>query len=106
MRIPILVVVVLLVSFSLALAQTEKSLAVNTLYPSPYGSYNELQLYPHSSPRTACSEKALGTIYYDNSLNKLRVCTQTVNGYEYVTFGPQQVAIIKEDVIDGGLVDM
>ncbi len=55
----------------------QEQLTITTYYPSPYGSYNELQLYPHSSPVTACNATTRGTMYYDSDDNQIKVCDGT-----------------------------
>jgi hypothetical protein len=61
----------------LIFAQTviRENLTINTYYPSPYASYNELQLFPHAAPVTACSNNNAteGTLYY-NATRGIMVC--------------------------------
>ncbi len=47
---------------------SEESLTITTYYPSPYGVYNELRLYPHncSSPNN-CNASQQGLMCYDNT---------------------------------------
>jgi hypothetical protein len=61
----------------------QESLTISTYYPSPYGSYNELQLYPHVLASTICPSTARGTIIYDSSDDALKVC----NGSSWVSVG-------------------
>jgi hypothetical protein len=51
-----------------------EDITITTYYPSPYGSYNELQLYPHSSPATTCDATHKGTMYYDSDDSQIKVC--------------------------------
>ncbi len=71
----------LLVSFILAvfvpIVFAQEEITITTYYPSPYGSYNELQLYPHSSPTTPCNSSSKGTMYYDSDDNTMYVCNGT-----------------------------
>ncbi len=62
-----------LVSYSLLFA-VEESLSITTYYPSPYGVYNELRLYPHSAPVAVCNLETEGTMYYDIDEHQLKVC--------------------------------
>lgn len=106
MKIAIFVAALVLASFSMAFAHAEKVLTVNTIYPSPNGSYNELQLYPHDTPNVACNENTLGTLFYDSSVDKLKVCTRVGGAYMYVAFAPQMIAVTQQDNIDGALIDL
>lgn len=56
------------------LAQTEETITLTTYYPSPYGVYNEMKLYPHSPSVTPCSSTQEGLMYYDSIAHALRVC--------------------------------
>lgn len=53
----------------------EESITVTTYYPSPYGVYNEMQLYPHNDPVGSCSSsRDEGLMYYDLDEHTLKVC--------------------------------
>ncbi|MBU0547674.1 MAG: hypothetical protein KJ710_05490 [Candidatus Omnitrophica bacterium] len=65
----VLSVLVLFASFALA-----EEITITTYYPSPYGSYNELQLYPHSTPTATCDAAHKGTMYYDSDDSQIKVC--------------------------------
>jgi|GEM_PF-1472509 len=55
-----------------------EELTITTYYPSPYGSYNELQFYPHGTAVTTCSTTTKGTAYYDSDgSGDLLVCDGT-----------------------------
>lgn len=73
---------------SLALAE-EESITLTTYYPSPYGVYNEMRLYPHSPPVVNCDpsniEQARGTIYYDNIEDQLKVCGGDPLDWQYLS---------------------
>jgi len=54
----------------------EETFTITTYYPSPYGSYNELQLYPHTPATTACnSSQNEGFMYYDSVEHAMKVCS-------------------------------
>ena len=63
--------------------QYEESITITTYYPSPYGSYNELRLYPHSDPVTTCNINTKGTMYYDSEDNQIYFC----NGNAWIRSG-------------------
>jgi len=52
----------------------QEEITITTYYPSPYGSYNELQLWPHSSPVTGCNANTQGTMYLDSDDYQIYVC--------------------------------
>lgn len=54
----------------------EESITVTTYYPSPYGVYSEMRLYPKNNP-TACDNNQRGLMYYDLADNRLKVCNGT-----------------------------
>ncbi len=64
--------IIALVSFSFVLA--EESISITTYYPSPYGVYNEIRLYPHSTPITSCDSTTEGTIFYNSTAREIQVC--------------------------------
>jgi hypothetical protein len=52
-----------------------EEVTITTYYPSPYGSYNELQLYPHTPAVATCdATNGKGTMFYDSSTNQIKVC--------------------------------
>ncbi|MFH0912875.1 MAG: hypothetical protein V1884_01125 [Candidatus Omnitrophota bacterium] len=54
----------------------DETFTITTYYPSPYGSYNELQLYPHTPATTACnSSQNEGIMYYDSVEHAMKVCS-------------------------------
>jgi len=69
---------------------SEESMTITTYYPSPYGSYNELQLYPHSLPVTSCGSSTRGTMYYDSDDNQTKIC----DGNNWQTIGPPSGAVM------------
>jgi len=52
-------------------AQTE-SITLTTYYPSPYGEYQRLRLFPSSQP--TCDANNVGLMYYDSATNQIRYC--------------------------------
>jgi hypothetical protein len=50
-----------------------ETLTISTYYPSPYGVYKELRLYPHTSP-TACDSLTEGNMYYNSATHEVMVC--------------------------------
>lgn len=54
----------------------EESITVTTYYPSPYGVYSEMRLYPKlESDATVCnSSNQEGLMFYDKTMHALRVC--------------------------------
>jgi len=74
-----LLIILALVTTCLA----QDSLTITTYYPSPYGSYSELQLSPHTPPVATCNANARGTLYYDSGDNNLKIC----NGSSWINVG-------------------
>lgn len=60
----------------------EEALTITTYYPSPYGVYNELRLYPHSPP-TDCTADQIGLMYYNSEDHNLRVCRYNGSAYAW-----------------------
>lgn len=76
-----------IVSFAFA----AETITVDTYYPSPYGVYNTLWLYPHDNtdPNGGCSTR--GELYFDDSDNSIYYC----DGANWIAVGtksglPQQ----------------
>jgi len=59
-------------------AQTTEEITITTYYPSPYGVYKEMRLYPNNTPST-CNANNVGAMYYDSASSpaKTKVCKQT-----------------------------
>lgn len=74
-------IVIFVFSVSLLFAQSQESLTITTYYPSPYGVYKEMRLFP-SSP-SACNADNEGAMYYDENLHMTLVCRRTNTGYEW-----------------------
>lgn len=74
----------IVISASCFFVLAEESLSFITYYPSPYGVYNELQLYPHSFPLANCNNSnTAGTIYFDSSARRLKCCDGLGNWMTY-----------------------
>src|SRR3989338_537731 len=78
--------ILLAASISWADQPAAETMIIETYYPAPYGSYNELQLYPKSSTQaSSCtSDDERGLLYYDDagttlsaSDDKVMVCKGT-----------------------------
>ena len=65
-----------LCAVSSVFAQTNEKITITTYYPSPYGVYNDLRLYPHL-PITACTSTNKGAMFYDSQDDKLKYCNGT-----------------------------
>ena len=72
----------ILALFSSGFAE-EESFTITTYYPSPYGVYNELQLYPHSPPTSPCDDAHKGTMYYTGTGAEVYIC----DGYNWQPLG-------------------
>ncbi|MDP3041141.1 MAG: hypothetical protein Q8N62_00185 [Candidatus Omnitrophota bacterium] len=59
-----------------------EDITITTYYPSPYGVYNELQLYAHSPAVTTCDDAHKGTMYYNSVDNQVYVCKGTTLGWQ------------------------
>ena len=81
-RISIVSMTVFFIFTLLILSFSQENLTITTYYPSPYGSYNELQLFPHNPPGP-CVAARRGTIYYDSVDSQIKVC----DGASYVSIG-------------------
>ncbi len=57
---------------SVSFAQTNEQITITTYYPSPYGVYSNLRLFPGNAP--ACDNTQRGLLYYDNTSNEVQVC--------------------------------
>ncbi len=55
-------------------AFADESISITTYYPSPYGVYNEMRLYPHTTPIVSCDSTTEGTMFYNLSAHELQVC--------------------------------
>jgi len=68
-----------LLAAGVSFAQTNEKITITTYYPSPYGVYNELRLYPHRDPVTPCGPDGLnaGTMFFDSDDKMLKICDGT-----------------------------
>jgi hypothetical protein len=82
MKILLVIVSILSISISIVFAQSTETLSITTYYPSPYGVYKELRLFPSSpSPCTVDNE---GSMYFDQNAHLPMVCRRMGNGnYEW-----------------------
>jgi hypothetical protein len=64
----------------------EESLTITTYYPSPYGVYRNLRLYPSNEPTDVASRQA-GTMYFNISENQVYVYNGTSNVFQPVGSG-------------------
>jgi len=55
-----------------AFSQGAESITLTTYYPSPYGEYQRLRLFPSSQP--TCDANNIGLMYYDSATNRIRYC--------------------------------
>jgi len=69
----ILLTFILYPILAFAASQSEE-ITITTYYPSPVGSYHELQLAPYDPGASEPSSCVNGTMYYSSRLNMLRVC--------------------------------
>lgn len=72
---------VFLLIFSCCLAQ--ETLTISTYYPSPYGVYNELRINPNDDAHTCSSANEEGTMYYDLSEHKMKICDYQSGSYAW-----------------------
>ncbi|MFA4843004.1 MAG: hypothetical protein WC658_04120 [Candidatus Omnitrophota bacterium] len=71
--------------FSLCFA--DESLTITTYFPSPYGVYNELQLYAHNPAVTTCDDAHKGTLFYKSTDDQVYVCKGATLGWQTVGGG-------------------
>lgn len=70
---------------SLSFAQSDETITITTYYPSPYGVYKILRLYPDSEPKPGNNCENEGEMAYyqdaaDFNKNKLVVCKRVTTG--------------------------
>jgi len=63
-------------------SQESEQITITTYYPSPYGVYKQLRLYPSNTPPGDCDANSEGSLYYDNTTGQkqVKVCTETSPG--------------------------
>lgn len=76
-KVSFIVLIGLLMLSAVTVCRAEE-ITLTTYYPSPYGVYSELRLYPKGSSPTPCQP---GTMYYDNDVGDegLKVCGSSQN---------------------------
>jgi len=65
----------------------DETLTVTTYYPSPYGVYNELQLYAHNPAVTTCDDAHKGTMFYKSTDDQVYVCKGATLGWQILGGG-------------------
>lgn len=87
------VILFLLASVSISFAAAnEESITITTYYPSPYGVYKNLRLYP-STGEPDCDANQRGLMYYNDTNNEMRVCryNAVTSSYEWQAVGGGEV---------------
>jgi hypothetical protein len=74
-----------------AQSSTEESITFTTYYPAPYGVYNEMRLYPHTS--TSCNATQEGLMYYDGTNHKLQICSSSGSWADVGSAAPQHAVM-------------
>jgi hypothetical protein len=59
----------------LIFAQQRENMTITTYFPPPYGSFYELQLYPHATPVAVCNAANEGMMYYSSTADTIMVCS-------------------------------
>jgi len=77
LRITSIAIFLIIILSSFAFCE-EESYTITTYYPSPYGVYKNLRIYPNddNNPGAACTNA--GEMYYDNSEQNLYICSGNV----------------------------
>ncbi|MBU1998077.1 MAG: hypothetical protein V1490_03765 [Candidatus Omnitrophota bacterium] len=70
-----LIILAVCLVYSYALA--DETITLATFYPSPYGVYNELRLFPRTTPPSTCNAGNYGAMYYNSTSQSLQVCGST-----------------------------
>lgn len=70
------------VAFAQQPTTNREEIVLTTYYPVPYGDYQNLRLWP--SAQKECNENKRGTLYYDDTANKVMVCTLSADKMTYV----------------------
>lgn len=79
-----------------AIVLAAEEITITTYYPSPYGAYNELQLYPHDPAVTTCDDTHKGTMFYKSTDDQVYVCKGATLGWQVVGGG-----ITTQNVVTG-----
>ncbi len=65
-----------------------EEITITTYYPSPYGSYNEIKLQPHTPPVAACDNanpSNEGSLYFDSLAHELKICVWDGANYAWAS---------------------
>lgn len=89
-RIPCFVLICLLSLSCLSFAAAnEETLTITTYYPSPYGVYKTLRLFPNTdtgfAPDAVCSINEEGAMSYDSDTKQVLVCVNDAGAYSWRT---------------------
>ncbi len=68
-----------------------ETLTIVTYYPSPYGAYNSIRLYPHNCGSSECNVNTEGTLCYDSGEHILKVCRFDGASYIWDAVGSRRV---------------
>jgi hypothetical protein len=68
------------------IAYAEDSVTITTYYPSPYGVYRNMRLYPSNEPTDVASRQA-GTMYFNASENQLYIYNASLNDFQILGGG-------------------
>jgi|GEM_PF-6130848 len=66
-----------------AFSQNTETVTISTYYPSPYGVYQSIRLFPAASTKVpSCGEEQEGLMYYNDDISQkqLMVCRETSTG--------------------------
>lgn len=85
-----------------SLSFSEESITITTYYPSPYGVYNELQLYPHDPAVTACNDAREGTMFYNSTDRQVYVCKGAASGWQTLGGGGGNLLMVNGATCPGG----
>ncbi|MBU0547379.1 MAG: hypothetical protein KJ710_07545 [Candidatus Omnitrophica bacterium] len=82
-----------------------EDITITTYYPSPYGVYKNLRLYPNddNTPAAACANE--GEMYFDNSDSKLYVCSGSPGSYTWQAEGSSSLSFTYYCFSNSGLGD-
>jgi len=91
MRKKLCLLIVFLSIATLAFAQGEsEQLTITTYYPSPYGVYKSLRLFPYNAAPPTCDGSSGGLQYFSGTYNTAPISANTMyycNGTQWVSMG-------------------
>ncbi|MEW6101176.1 MAG: hypothetical protein AB1481_02660 [Candidatus Omnitrophota bacterium] len=95
----ILIAIISLTQFSFA----QEEITITTYYPSPFGVYNKLRVFPHAAePASECdSQEEEGVFYYNSDVNKWVGCKEVDVG----VYGWQSISSHWVPLVNAGLPD-